>query len=147
MDQECNYSLPSKVNRKCVYKSKCRSKCIICEVKCSMCDAIYIGNTQHRIKKIMNGHFSDLLLIIKNRNKSDSFAAHFKQHYNTTKARTDLGKYMKFKVVKRLNTVGKMKLFTKHNYNLCMEERLTILKEPRDKRVTVMNKKLEIYGT
>ena len=46
MDRECNCSLPSKVNGKCVYEGKCRSKCIIYEVKCSKCDAMYIGNTQ-----------------------------------------------------------------------------------------------------
>ena len=33
MDRECNCSLPSKANRKCVYEGKCRSKCIIYEVK------------------------------------------------------------------------------------------------------------------
>ena len=39
-----------------------------------------------------------------------------------------------------------MKTFTKPNCNLCMEERLTILKKLRDKRVTIINKNLEIYG-
>ena len=39
-----------------------------------------------------------------------------------------------------------MKTFTKPNCNPCMEERLTILKKLRDKRVTIMNKNLEIYG-
>ena len=29
MDRECNCSLPSKVNEKCVYEGKCLSKCII----------------------------------------------------------------------------------------------------------------------
>ena len=29
MDRKCNCSLPSKVNGKCVYKGKCRSRCII----------------------------------------------------------------------------------------------------------------------
>ena len=46
MDRECNFSLPSKFNGKCVYEGKCRSKCIIYELKFSKCDAIYIGNTQ-----------------------------------------------------------------------------------------------------
>ena len=46
MDRECNCYLPSKVKGKCVYEGKCRSRCIIYEVKCCMCDAIYIGNTQ-----------------------------------------------------------------------------------------------------
>ena len=53
---------------------------------------------------------------------------------------------MTFKVVKQLNTIGAMKTFTKPNCNLCMEERLTILKKLRDKRVTIMNKNSEIYG-
>ena len=52
---------------------------------------------------------------------------------------------MDFKVVKQLNPIDAMKTFTKTNYNLCMEERLTILKKLRDKHVTVMNKNSEIY--
>ena len=78
--------------------------------------------------------------------KSDLFADHFEQIFNTTTSRTDLCKYMTFKVVKQLNPIGAMKTFTKPNCNLCMEERLKILKKIRDKRVTVMNKNLEIYG-
>ena len=31
-----------------------------------MCNTIYIGNTQHTFKKIMDGQFSDLLGILKN---------------------------------------------------------------------------------
>ena len=46
MDGKYNYSLPSKVNRKRVYEGKCRSECIIYNAKYSMCDAIYIANTQ-----------------------------------------------------------------------------------------------------
>ena len=39
-----------------------------------------------------------------------------------------------------------MKKSTKPNCNLFMQERLTILKNLWDKRVTVMNKNSEIYG-
>ena len=46
MDGENICSLPYKVNVRCVYQGKCRSKCIIYEVKCSICDAIYIGKTK-----------------------------------------------------------------------------------------------------
>ena len=53
---------------------------------------------------------------------------------------------MTFKVVKEQNPIDAMKTFTKPNCNLCMEERLKILKKIRDKRVTVMNKNLKIYG-
>ena len=94
----------------------------------------------------MDGHFSDLQRLLKNGQKSDSFAAHFVQHFNSTTARTELRKCMTFKVLKQLNPIGAMKTFTKPNCNLCIQERLTILKIIRDKRVTVMNKNLEIYG-
>ena len=76
----------------------------------------------------MDGHFSDLLCLLKNGQKSDSFAAHFKQNINTTTARTYVIKYMAFKLVNQLNPIGAMKTFAKPNCNICMEERLTILK-------------------
>ena len=53
---------------------------------------------------------------------------------------------MAFKVAKQLNLIGAMKIITKPNCNLCMEERLTILKKLCDERVTIMNNNLEIYG-
>ena len=127
MDRKFNCSLPSKVNVKCVYKGKCRSRCIIYKIKCSVCEAIYIGNIQQTLKKRMDGHFSDLQRLLKNGQKSDSFDAHFKQHFNTTTSRTDLRRYMTFKIVNKLNPIGAMKIFTKPNFNLCMEELLTIL--------------------
>ena len=111
-----------------------------------MCDAIYIGNTHQTFKNVMDSHLSDLLRLLKNGKKLDSFAAHFEQHFITNTSCTDLCKYMTFKVVKKLNTIGTMKTFTKPNFNLCMEERLTILKKLRDKCVTIMNKNSEIYG-
>ena len=111
-----------------------------------MCDAIYIGNTQQTFKKRMDGNFSDLQRLLKNVQKSDSFSAHFVQHFITTTSRTGLRKYMTFKVVKHLKPIGAMKTFTKPNYNLCMQERLTIPKNLRDKHVTFMNKNSEIYG-
>ena len=53
---------------------------------------------------------------------------------------------MTFKVIKQINPIDAKKIFTKPNCNLCMQERLTILKMLRDKRVTVMNKNSEICG-
>ena len=111
-----------------------------------MRDAIYIGNTQQTFKKRMDGHFSDLQRLLKNGQKSDSFAAHSVQHFNNITSRTDLRKCMTFKIVKQLNPIGAMKTFTKPNCNLCTQERLTTLKKLRDKHVTVMNKNSEIYG-
>ena len=146
LDRECNCYLPSKVNGTCVYEGKCQSICIIYEGQWCMCDAIYIGKTQQSFKKRIDGHFSDLQRLHKNGKKSDSFAAHFVQQFKNTTSRTDPRKCMTFKVLKQLNPIGALKTFTKPNCNLCMQEHLTILKKPRDKRVTVMNKNSEICG-
>ena len=83
---------------------------------------------------------------LKTDKNQSSYAAHFVQHFNNTTSRTDLGKCMTFKIINQLNLICAMKTFTKHNCNLCVQERLTILKKLCDKRFTVMNKKLEIYG-
>ena len=63
----------------------------------------------------MGGHFSDLLRLLNNGQKSDSFADHFVQHFNNIMSCTDLRKYMTFKVVKQINPIGTMKKFTKPN--------------------------------
>ena len=68
------------------------------------------------------------------------------QHFNNTMSRTDLRKCMTFMAINQLNLIGAMKTFTERNCNLCMQERLTILKNLCDKRVTVVNKNPEIYG-
>ena len=80
------------------------------------------------------------------RGKSDLLSAHFKQHFKTTMSHIDILKYMTFKVVNQINKIGAMKTFTKPNCNLCMGERLTVLNNIRDKRVTFMNKNFDIYG-
>ena len=87
-----------------------------------MCDAIYIGNTQQTFKEIMDGHFSDLQRLLKNGEKSDSFAAHLVQHFNNTSSCIYLRECMTFKVIKQINLIGAMKTFTKPNCNLCMQE-------------------------
>ena len=79
----------------------------------------------------MDSRFSNLLRLLNIKQKSDSFAAHFEQHFNTAMSCTDIRKYMTFKVVKQINPIGAMKTFTKPNCNLCIEECLTILKKLR----------------
>ena len=110
-----------------------------------MCDNIYIGKTQQKLRKNY-GHFSNLVCLLKNGQKTDSFPAHFEQNFNATSSRTDLRKYMTFKVVKHLNMIDAMKKITKPYRPLCMDERLMILKKLRTKHDKVMNKNSHIYG-
>ena len=69
---------------------------------------IYIGNTQQKFKKIMDGHFSDVQFILKN-GTMYSFSSHYKLHFKPNMPCTDLHKYIKFKVVKHINPILAMK--------------------------------------
>ena len=71
MYRSCNCSLPSKVIDECVYEGKYLGKGLIYEVKCSMCEAIYIGKIQNTLQKRKENHFSDLLQLLKMDKKSD----------------------------------------------------------------------------
>ena len=62
---EYKISLPYNINGKCVYKVKYQKKCLIYEVKLSICHAIYIGKKQEIFKKRTDCHFSDLLRLLK----------------------------------------------------------------------------------
>ena len=53
----------------------------------------------------MDGHLSYLLGLLKNEQKSDSFSAHFEQHFNATTSLTYLRKYMTLKVVNQLKSI------------------------------------------
>ena len=78
--------------------------------------------------KILNGHLSKVQGIIKKRKKLDSFVAHYKQHNKPTASWTYLLKFMTLNVVKQIKLVRSILSLTKNNYNLCMEEILTTLK-------------------
>ena len=93
----------------------------------------------------MDSHFSGVQRLLKNGQKPDSFVSHFEQHFKSTTSRMYLCKHMTFKVVKQLNTVEEMIPFAKPDYNICMEDRLMIIKKIRDKRVTLMKINPEIY--
>ena len=114
--------------------------------KWSLCDAVYIVNTQQTNTKITDSYFSYVQRLLKNGQKSDSFTAHFEQHFKPTTSHKDWHECMTLKLVNQINPIGVIKSFVKTNYNLCLEERLMILKNLCDKRVTLMNKNSEIYG-
>ena len=80
-----------------------------------MCESIYIGNIQQTFNKIMDGRFSYILHLLKNRQKSDSFTAHFEQHVNSNTKSKYIRKYMTSKVVKQINMIGAMKTLMKPN--------------------------------
>ena len=73
--RECNSYNPFKFNGKCVFEGKVQRECLIYKLKLTLCETIYIGNTQQTLKK--NG-WSFILYITstKNKQQSDLFDAH-----------------------------------------------------------------------
>ena len=102
-----------------------------------MCEAICKVITHQTQDQIINGRFSTVQRLFKNGKKSDSFGAHFEQHFKYTMSCIDPRNRMKFKEVNQFNLIGAMKKFTEPNWNLCMEEHLTILKNLHYKTVTL----------
>ena len=103
-----------------------KNMCLIYKVKFALCDTIYIVKSQQTFRKIMDSHLSDFNCILKNGQKSYSFAVHYEQHFKSTASHTGLRKFILFKLVNHINTIGEIRPFIKPNYNLLMEEILTI---------------------
>ena len=81
-----------------------------------MCDSIYTSNTHHTFQKL-DVHIYNFLRLLKNGQKWDSFAAHFKQNFKYTMSHTDLCKWTKFKVAKQLRPIGVIKKIMNRPYN------------------------------
>ena len=92
----------------------------------------------------MDSCFYDVQCILKKGQKSDSFSAHYYQHFKHNMLHNDLCKCMGLKVVNHINADGEMKSFIKPNFNLFLEEWLLVLKYLYDRNVTPMRKILEI---
>ena len=146
MDRDCNRSIPYKVNIKCVFEGKLRNKCLINEVKCSIYETVYIGNTEKTIKKILEDHFSIVQNIIRNGRKPDLLASHYGQRLKYTMSCTDICKCMKFKVVNQINPIVAIKSFMKPHWIIFMDEHLNILKKLRDKITHTWTKFRDIQG-
>ena len=83
-------------------------------------------NNKHSEKRDINFYY--VQHILKNRQKPDLISAHYKQHFKYIMSCTELRNFTTLKLFRQINKIGSMKSFVKPNCNLCMEERLIILK-------------------
>ena len=58
MDRPCNCPTHCKLNGKCPFNDKCRTSCIVYQVRCKSTGKIYIGNTQQYFKIRIGAHLS-----------------------------------------------------------------------------------------
>ena len=89
----------------------------------------------------MDVHFIAFQRLLKNRQKWDSFSAHYEKYFESTASHMDLHNCVEFNVLNNLNSIGEMKSFMKFNCYLCIDDCLTIQKKISDERISLMNKK------
>ena len=110
------------LNGCCACNEECRQKCVICEAECKLCKKAYIGNTQQTYKSWMDGHFQDVTKTIIHGIKSDSFAFHFVQHFDSKPYPALLREMIDCKILWKGNGFQLVKTFGSSTCKLCMKE-------------------------
>ena len=98
-----------------------------------MCNKIYLGNTQTNVEKQMSFHFNHVRVLL-TKKKSDSFASHFATHFCPTDLpqppkSKDIREITSIKIIDKVKPVTAMKSFDCPHCQLCMKERLLIVKK------------------
>ena len=135
MDRPCNCNKRSFVNGRCAFGGNCRKCVVIYEAKCKICSSCYLGNTQQPLKTRTGQHLHDVVKLVNRDESSDSFAAHFAEHFKAsgTDATVGLAREMvEVKILWQGDPIKCMKSFGKKTCSLCMQERLEILKRSKE---------------
>ena len=133
VNRKCNCSRTC-LNKKgqCTYAGKCRNKCLVYCITCNSTGKQYIGATQQNAKDRMSGHFADVKKLVCKGIRSDTYANHFSQFFNSVSnvpTPAKLRSISKFKILWQGKIISLMKSFGTHQCRLYMKERLAILRE------------------
>ena len=105
----------------------------------------------------MNVHYAETRNLVNKGEVSDSFARHFKSHFgrdesgkNDQISSRDVREITKVSILWQGSPISSMKTFGKLNCNLCMMERLEIIKAARNDKLNdegkLINSSNEFYG-
>ena len=138
----------NKINNECLYNGVCRESIVVYKVHCNITGKIYIGNTQQKLKKRMQQHFTEVKRLHNRGERSDSFAAHFAEQYQNFEEITPrmIRNNTTFSVIWKGNPISTVKTFGTPNCMLCSKERLEILRASRADPNKLINSCNEIYG-
>jgi len=153
MDLPCNCNAASKIDGKCIYKGDCRKMCVVYQAKCKICDEVYIGNTQQKMKERQGQHLHDVRELSFKEKKSDSFAAHFASHFpkGSKPSNYEIRQMLEYKILWQANPISCLKTFGTLECSLCMRERIEILRVINQKaggegEWKIINTNNEIFG-
>ena len=95
LDCECNCISTTKVRGECAYKGECRSCCLVYKITCKLFLSVYLVNKKNTLKKI-GIFFQDVAQKVQHYKHSDTFAAHFAQHFDQKPTQQHCREIMKF---------------------------------------------------
>ena len=94
----------------------------------------------------MSEHFLAVNNLAINGKASDTFAAHFAEHYPNGCPAQFLRENIDFEVLQQCNPISCVRSFKTLSCQLCAKERLAILRASMNSSVQLINKSSEIYG-
>ena len=118
---ECNCTSKTMVKFTCAYRGECRIFIYFYKVTCRQSLSFYVVNTQNTFKKRMEQLFQDVDKKLQNDKNSDTFAAHFAQHFNQKMTPQQYREIMKFQIISQVNPIRSMKTWSNSSCTLCME--------------------------
>ena len=144
----CNCNIRTKINDECPYNNLCRHSIVVYKATCRTTQKFYIGCTQQKLKARFNQHFNETVNAANKGLSSDTFAKHFaKQATNEGKTTVKhIRDNTSFEILWQGNPLSSSKSFGKLNCNLCMKERLEILKAMKQQPKRLINSSNELYG-
>ena len=135
---KCNCNKNTKMNGECIYGDNCRASMVVYKAESKCCGKVYVDNTQQKLKIRMGQHFLETKNLANGNGKiSDTFAKHFASHLKEKMEKGDLRKaktcdvrdLVKMSILWEGNPISCNKSFGKISCQLCMNERIEILKQ------------------
>ena len=132
----------------CDHCGICREKLLVHRVECNDTGKSCIGSTQGTLEKRMQGHFTDVRVLRRGGNRSDSCARHFARmtHNFHDPSPALLRDMVTFHLIWKGNPLSVVKTFGAPHCLLCQQERLNIFKWMRTKPDELINKCNELCG-
>ena len=94
----------------------------------------------------MEQHFQNVAQKVPHNKNSDTFAAHFAQHFDQKPTQQHCREIMKFEILSMVNPIGSVKTWDKSSCNLCIKGRLEIFSCSQRRYGKLINTCSEIYA-
>ena len=132
----------------CQWKGHCGKHMVLYVMKCRFCPKEYLGQTQNALKERSGEHARDVKKLLNIEESSDSYAAHMVTHFPPgAKTTTSMARTMSTtSVLWQGKALSCMKSFGRNSCQLCMQERIALLKMKKEDQKKMMNSNWEMYG-